>query len=183
VHSRPPIALFFALAVLAGACGKGESAGDAAAPFSSATAAPATTSPFEVVVTDDTVQVTTTAITTSDGATLLSFTTSERACVDATAGTVADLAAGQQAAPAPVDDPDAEQTLAEIVVSCVPFDRFENVVADQLADQSVLAGVSQECLDREVGSLQDTPDVLASVLRGDPDAVTVIAGTVSTNCG
>ena len=68
-------------------------------------------------------------------------------------------------------------------MSCVPFDRFENVVADQLADQSVLAGVSQECLDREVGSLQDTPDVLASVLRGDPDALTVIAGTVSTNCG
>jgi hypothetical protein len=186
VPLRPPIVLFLALVVLAGACAKGESAGDSSAPTATITtpptAAPATTSPFEVVVTEDTVRVSTAAITTSDGATLLAFTASERACVEATAGTVADLAAGGQVSPAPVDDPDAEQTLAEIVVSCLPFDRFQGVVADQLATQSALAGVDRACLDQEVRSLQDTPDVLASVLRGDPDALSVVAGTAATNC-
>ena len=179
----PPIVLFCALVVLAGCLREGWLVGGPAGYGAVRRPAPATTSPFEVVVTDDTVLVSTTGIATTDGTTLLAFTASEQRCVETTAGTVADFPEGQQASPGPVDDPDAEQTLTEIVVACVPFDRFKTVVADQLAAQSALAGVDPTCLAREVASLQDTPDVLASVLRGDPDALSVVAGTASTNCG
>jgi hypothetical protein len=176
-----PIVLFCALVVVASACAKDGSSAGPPQP-ARATVAPATTSPFEVVVTDDTVKVSTTGIATTDGTTLLAFTASEQRCVETTAGTVADFPEGGQASSGPVDDPDAEQTLTEIVVACVPFDRFKTVVAEQLAAESALAGVDPTCLAREVASLQDTPNVLASVLRGDPDALSVVAGTASTNC-
>ena len=190
VRPCPKIVLFCALVVVAAACAKGEStgtsSGSTAQEAASVTASPvsgsAETSPFEVVVTDDTVRVSITGITTTDGVVLLSFSAPEQACVAASAGAVGALAATLDTSPGATDDPDGEQTLAEIVVGCVSFDRFQPVVADQLARQAALADVDPACLDRDVASLQDTPGVLASVLRGDPDALSVIAGTVATNC-
>ncbi len=135
-----------------------------------------------VGTTDDTVVVGTTSITTTAGATLLSFSSPERSCIDATVSTTAELSATLQAAPGPTDDPDTEQTLTEIVLSCVAFDRLKALVADQLAAQGALVDIDRACLEREVASLQDTPDVLASVLRGDPDVLAVVANTASTNC-
>jgi hypothetical protein len=176
------ILLITALAPLVAGCSSATSPG-APTTTGPAPADAGTAVPFQVVVNDDTIEVSTTAITTTDGATLLAFSPTERSCIDATVATVADLAATLGSSPGTVDDPDTEQTLSEIVVGCVAFDRFENVVAVQLAAQPELAGVDRTCLDREISSLQDTPDVLASVLRGDPDALTVIAGTASTNCG
>lgn len=146
------------------------------------TAASPTTQPFEVVAVDDQVVVGPTQIATTAGDVLLAFSADERACIDATVATTAQLSASIDPGAADPLDPDAEQTLAEIVVACVPFARLQPVVGDQLAAQEALDGVDPGCLDRETSSLQDTPDVLAAVLRGDPESLSVVAGTAAVNC-
>jgi hypothetical protein len=165
------------LVLLAAACSSGGPGSAAPAP-----AAPPTTSPFEVVTVDDQVLVGSSGITTTEGEVLLAFTADERSCVDATVATTAQLSASIDAAAADPLDPDAEQTLAEIVVGCVPFVRVQPVVERQLVAQATLSAVDPACLDRETASLQDTPDVLAAVLRGDPEALSVVSGTAAVNC-
>jgi hypothetical protein len=54
---------------------------------------------------------------------------------------------------------------------------------DSASTPNPIEVVDPACLDREVASLPDTTDVVAPVLRGDSDAVSVVAGTASTNCG
>jgi hypothetical protein len=172
-----PISAFFVLALAAGACtDEGESS-------SPSTTAPNTTSPFEIVVTEDRIAVgLQEGVFGPDGQLLVTYTSDEQACIGAAAADAPGLAGAAIVPPGTLPDPDMEQTVAEVVIGCVALDRFSGVIADQLAQQPALEGVDRACLEREVASLQDTPDVLAAVLRGDQDAIPVIAGTAAENC-
>ena len=66
---------------------------------------------------------------------------------------------------ATTDDPDLEQAVAEVALGCLGFDRVEPVVTERLAADDDLVGIDPACLAREVSSLQDTPDILAAMLR------------------
>jgi hypothetical protein len=117
----------------------------------------------------------------TNGTVLLTYTDAERECV--AQGVVGIPGLDQLAGPAATtDDPDLEQAVAEVALGCVGFDRVEPLVTEQLSTDDDLAGIDLACLAREVSSLQDTPDILAAVLRGEPDTISVIAGTASINC-
>lgn len=167
-------------AALVVACSSGGTG--AADPTVAPTAPTPTTSPFEVVTVDDEVLLGPTGIVTTAGVQLLGYTPTEQACIDATVATTSNLSASIDPGATDPLDPDGEQTLAQIVVGCVPFPRIQPVVGDLLATQEALGSVDRACLDRETDSLQDTPDALAAVLRGDPQALSVIASTAASNC-
>ena len=165
-----PIPAVFVLTLAAGACS------DDGEPTASSTTVPATTSPFEVVVTEDQIRLT---LEASSGPTAepADYTPDEQPCIVASIHETWDGRSCRRHLP----DPDMEQSVAEIVIACVPIERYARVIADQLARQT-LDGVDRACIEREVTSLQDTPDVLAAVFRGRPDAIPVVAGTASENC-
>ena len=168
-----PISAVFVLALTLGACSDdGESS-------PSSTTAPVTTSPFEIVVTEDQVFVgLQEGIFGPDGQLLVTYTPDEQACIDR-ADPFPDA---NVVPPGTFEDPDNEQIVAEIVIGCVAIDRFSAVIVDQLLLQPALEDVDRACIEREVASLQDTPDVLAAVLRGDQDGLPVVAGTAAENC-
>jgi hypothetical protein len=170
------ISAVFLLAWAAGACSDdGESSPASTTP-------PATTTPFEIFVTEDRIQLSLRGVFDADGANLVSFSADEQSCIMGTAAETTGLETIGAAAPGSLDDADLEQALAEIVVSCVAVDRFTGVVVDQLVPQPALEGIDRACIEREVDSLQDTPDVLAAVLRGDENGLPQIAGTAAENC-
>ena len=84
--------------------------------------------------------------------------------------------------PGTFPDADNEQIVAEIVIACVPIERYASVVVDQLAQQPALEDVDRACIEREVATLQETPDVLAAVLRGDENGIPAVAGAAAVNC-
>jgi hypothetical protein len=173
VRSLALISAVFLVGLTAGACSDG---GDSAGPT---TTVPPTTSPFEIIVTEDQIAVgLQEGIFGPDGQLLLTYTPDEQACINRADARVGVLVAP----PGTFPDPDMEQTVAEVVIGCVAIDRFATVIVEQLVRQPALEGVDPACIEREVLSLQDTPDVLAAVLRGDQDGVPAVAGAVAANC-
>lgn len=154
-----------------------DGAADTTTPSTTATADGAP----EVIVVEDLVGLGLDGVYATDGTGLLTYTPAERECV--AQGVVGIPGLDQLAGPAATtDDPDLEQAVAEVALGCLGFDRVAPLVTDQLAADDDLGGIDPTCLAREVSSLQDTPDILAAVLRGEPDTISVIAGTVSINC-
>lgn len=169
-------ALVAALALAAIAC----SEGDSSEVDDTSTSSPSTTAP-DVVVLEDVVGLGLDGIYAADGTALLVYTQAERDCISVAGigGTGLDRVAGPGAT---TDDPDLEQATAEAALGCLGFARVAPLVTQQLAADEALTGIDPACLDREVASLQDTPDILAAVLRGEPDTISVVASTASINC-
>jgi hypothetical protein len=165
-----PAALLAAVLLAPIACTGGD--GDASEPVDTADTTSTSSTAPDLVIVEDVVSLGLDGIRTADGAVLLAYTDAERACI----------AAGASGVVAAPDDPDAEQVIAEAALGCLGFDRIAPLVTDQLAAEDDLAGVDPTCMAREVSSLQDTPDILAAILRGDPDTISVIARTASINC-
>jgi hypothetical protein len=174
--------LLLTVALVSLACSSdGDDTSDGAAATSTA-AAPATTDDApEVVVLEDLVGLGLDGIYAADGTARLTYTDAERECI--AQGVVGIPGLDQLAGPgATTDDADLEQAVAEVALGCLGFDRVAPLATQQLAADDDLADIEPDCLAREVSSLQDTPDILAAVLRGEPDTISVIAGTVSINC-
>jgi hypothetical protein len=169
------------LASTAVACSGAED-GSTGAPNATTEPAPATTSPFEIFVTEDRVRVGLQGIFDDTAVQLVTFTAEEQACIDQAGAAAPGLAGLAIAPPGTVDDPDTEQVIAEIVVGCLPIDRLADVVVDQLSAQPALAGVERSCIQREVRTLATQPDVLAAVLRGDENGLPAVAGSIEDNC-
>jgi hypothetical protein len=139
-----------------------------------------TSLPAQPGIVEDLVVVRRDGLHSVDGTVLVAFTEPERACIDAGADDVPELAATQPGDLA--DEVGLEQTLAEIVVGCVEIGRVGPVVVEQLVPQLALEGVDRTCVEDEVVTLGDQPGELAAVLAGDPAGVAAMAGVIAENC-
>ena len=122
-----PISAVFVLALAAGGCSDD---GESSAP---STTAPTTTSPFEVVITEDQIAVglrKAYSIAGGEPRDLTPQTSNSASSVAPIHSRGADVVP-----PGTFPDPDNEQIVAEIVIACVPIERYASVIADQLAQQ------------------------------------------------
>jgi hypothetical protein len=168
------------LAVLAGCSGDsdGSAAEDSTTTAPTTMARLGTTLPVQPGLVEDLVVVRQDGLHSADGIVLVAFDEQERACIEAAVDDEPELS---QTGPRG-DDPDLEQAVARIVVSCVEIGRIGPVVVEQLVSQLALEGVARDCIEREVVALQETPDELAALLAGDPPGIAAMARVMAENC-